>query len=65
MDQTTAYAYQKRIKELEAQVEQLAEERRIYRCIGEEIHDMIIDHMINNKTTSMAWIISKFKGAWK
>lgn len=61
MDSETKYAYQKRIKELEREINALNE----YRYVCRDIHAALIENLVNGNQTNSAWIIGQFKRVWK
>lgn len=57
MNKETRYSYQKRIKELEAEVRRL----RLYRDLAIEVYDGVLEVWGDGKQISMGWILKKFK----
>lgn len=61
MKPESRYRYEKRIRELESQVNAL----EIFRYIAGDIHDAIADNLSKGSSTSDAWIIRQYRRAWK
>lgn len=61
MREKTRYQYERRIKELERQVENL----RPYRLLSTEIYLTLCDLYGQNKQVSMAWLLKQYKVVFK
>lgn len=61
MKATTRYAYEKRIKELERENQDL----QMYRVISRRIYIAILDKMCEGKVLCQSWIVRQFMDVMK
>ena len=65
MKETTRYRYEKRIKILSEENENLRSDLHQFRTACSEIYDGLVDAVKKNEAVPRGWVLERLKRAWR